>query len=52
LVSSDINKVVVKMTLWNKVSPTSLYLDGVLSDTDKGPVRVGSARSADYLQGQ
>jgi hypothetical protein len=50
LVSSDINKVVVKMTLWNKVSPTSLYLDDVLSSADEGPVRVGSARFVDYLQ--
>jgi hypothetical protein len=30
LVSSDI-KVVVKMSLWNKVSPASSYLDDVLS---------------------
>jgi hypothetical protein len=50
LVSSDINKVVVKMTLWSKVSPASPYLDDVLSGVDEGPVRVGSARSVDYLQ--
>jgi hypothetical protein len=50
LVSSDINKVVVKMTLWNKVSPASPYLDGVLSGTGEGPARVGSARCVDYLQ--
>jgi hypothetical protein len=43
LVSSDINKMVVKMTLWNKVFPDSPYLD-------ERPVRVGSARSVDYLQ--
>jgi hypothetical protein len=43
LVSNDINKVVVKMTLWNKVSPDSPYID-------EGPVRVGSARYVDYLQ--
>jgi hypothetical protein len=50
LVSSYINKVVVKMTLWNKVFLASPYLDDVLSDTGEGPVRVGSARSVDYLQ--
>jgi hypothetical protein len=50
LVSSDINKVVVKMALWNKVSPTSPYLSDVLSGADEGPVRVGSARYIDYLQ--
>jgi hypothetical protein len=50
LISSDINKVVVKMALWNKVSPTSPYLSDVLSGADEGPVRVGSARYIDYLQ--
>jgi hypothetical protein len=51
LVSTDINKVVVKMTLWNKISPTSSpYLGDVLSGVDEGPVRVGSARSVGYLQ--
>jgi hypothetical protein len=40
LVSSDINKVVVKMMLWNKVSSASPYLDDVLSGADEGPVRV------------
>jgi hypothetical protein len=50
LVSSDINKVVVKISLWNKVSPASPYLDDVLSSADEGPVRVGSARSVVYLQ--
>jgi hypothetical protein len=50
LVSSDINKVMVKMTLWNKVSPASPYLGDVLPSTDEGPVRFGSARSVDYLQ--
>jgi hypothetical protein len=44
------HKVVVKMTLWNKVSPASPYLDDVLFGTGEGPVRVGSARSVDYLQ--
>jgi hypothetical protein len=42
--------VVVKMTLQNKVSPASPYLDDVLSDVGEGPVRVGSARSVDSLQ--
>jgi hypothetical protein len=42
--------VVVKLTLWNKVSPTCPYLDDVLSRSGEGPVRVGSARSADSLQ--
>jgi hypothetical protein len=42
--------VVVKMTLWNKVSPASPYLDDVLSGAGEGLVRVGSARSVDYLQ--
>jgi hypothetical protein len=50
LISNDINKVVVKTTLWNKVSPASPYLDDVLSGADEGPMRVGSARSVDYLQ--
>jgi hypothetical protein len=50
LVSSDINKVVVKMTLWNKVYPASPYLDDALSGADEGPMRVGSTRSVDYLQ--
>jgi hypothetical protein len=50
LVSSDINKVVVKMTLWNKVSPTSPCLDNVISSVGEGSVRVGFARSVDYLQ--
>jgi hypothetical protein len=47
LVSSDINRVVVKMTLWNKVSP---YLDDVLSGAGEGPMRVGSTRSIVSLQ--
>jgi hypothetical protein len=50
LFSSDINKVVVKMTLWNKVSPASPYLDDVLSGAEEGTVRVDSARSVDFLQ--
>jgi hypothetical protein len=36
LVSNDVNKVVVKMTLWNKVSQASPYLNDVLSDTVEG----------------
>jgi hypothetical protein len=50
LVSSDINNVAVKMTLRNKVSPASPYLGDVLSGASEGPVRVGSARSVEYLQ--
>jgi hypothetical protein len=49
LVSSNIDKVVAKMTLWNKVSSASPYLDDVLSGVGEGPSRVGSARSVDYL---
>ncbi|RLN39689.1 hypothetical protein C2845_PM01G18420 [Panicum miliaceum] len=44
--SSDICKVAATMTLWNKVSPASPYLDDVRSDADEKPVRVGSARSS------
>jgi hypothetical protein len=47
LVSSDINKVVVKMTLRNKISPASPYLDDVLSGAGEGSMRVDSARSVD-----
>jgi hypothetical protein len=46
----EINWEVVKMTLWNKVSPASPYLDDVLSGAGEGPVRVGSARSVNSLQ--
>jgi hypothetical protein len=50
LVSNDINKVVVKMVLWNKVSLASPYLDDVLSGTGEGPVRVDSTISVASLQ--
>jgi hypothetical protein len=36
LVSSDVNKVLVKMMLWNKVSQASPYLNDVLSGTVEG----------------
>ena len=48
--SSDIDEVVVTMTLWNKVSPAFSYLDDVRSDADDGQVRVSSARSECTLQ--
>ena len=48
--SSDIDEVVVTMTLWNKVSPAFPYLDDVRSSADDGQVGVSSARSEGSLQ--
>lgn len=49
-VSSDIDKVVVMVTLWNKVSLTYPYFNDVRSGADEGPMRVGSTRSVGYIQ--
>jgi len=48
--SSDIDEVVVTMTLWNKVSPAFSYLDDVRFGADDGQVRVSSAISEGSLQ--
>ena len=47
---SDISEVVAMMELWNNVSPVYPYLEDVRSGTDKGLVRVGSAKSEGSLQ--
>jgi hypothetical protein len=38
------------MTLWNKVSPVSPYLEDIQSGADEESVRVGSVRSEGSLQ--